>query len=311
MKNFPQNSRSGFTLLEVLIAITLLATLMAFTAQSVLRSSRDKVKLQGEIDRDSRLTNALRTMERDINMAFHHRQIVTEVEKEVKKANQAQGQGQGQGQGTGNTTGATTGATAGATGATTGQQPGNPNGNQGFDDFEVHEYPQLTQFMGTEKSIHFTSLSHVRTQKDSPESDQQEVGYYLESCDAKNEGDATQCLWRRASAYIDENVDKGGGSVLLLAGVKDLKFRFYGEEKLDWVSAWRTDQGGDDATKDKFPLAVEVTLSVTEKGKESSVSTVVPILFPNNIPKKQEGAQIPGGAAGGNPAGGTGQGTTT
>jgi prepilin-type N-terminal cleavage/methylation domain-containing protein len=302
--------RAGFTLLEVLLAITILATLMAFTTQSVLRSSRDKVKLQGEIDRDSRLTNALRTMERDINMAFHHRQIITEVEKEVKKSNQQQAQ-------TGNTTGATTagatGTTTGATGVTQpGQQPGNPQGNQAFDDFEVHEYPQLTQFMGTEKSVHFTSLSHVRTQKDSPESDQQEVGYYLDSCDAKNEGDPGQCLWRRASAYIDENVDKGGGSVLLLSGVKDLKFRYYGEEKLDWVSAWRTDQGGDEATKDIFPLAVEVTLSVIEKGKESSVSTVVPIMFPNNINKKQQGAQLPGGVPQGQTGqGGTGQGTTT
>lgn len=272
----PLVSRKGFTLIEILIAITILATLMAFTAQTVIRSSRDKVRLQGEIDRDSRLTNGLRLMERDINLAFHHRQIISEVEKEVKKA-----------------------AKAPPPGTPPNQQPnqapfppsqpnGGPQPNAGapFDDFETKDFPQLTQFRGTENSINFTSLSHVRTQKDSQESDQQEVGYSLEGCEDSKEGEASQCLWRRTTPYIDEDVTKGGGKVLLLSGVKTLKFRYYGADKLDWVSSWRTDQGGDDATKDKFPLAVEITLSVEVKGKESSVATVIPILFPNN-PKKE------------------------
>ncbi len=278
----------GFTFLEILIAITILATLMAFTSQSVIRSSRDKVRLQGEIDRDSRLTNALRIIERDVNLAFHHRQLSSEIEKDVKKTAGQQGQGQPP----------TTPGGAPPTPPTNPNpgQPQQPNQSQGgILDFEAREYPQLTQFIATENKINFTSLSHVRTNKDSQESDQQEVGYYLEACDKEENGEsiATQCLWRRSTPYIDEDVTKGGGNVLLLSGVKELKFRYYGDDKLDWVSAWRTDEGGDEATKDKFPLAVEVTLSVVEKDKESSVSTVIPILFPNNIKKEETQTGIP------------------
>ncbi len=283
--------RKAFTLLEVLLAITILATLMAFTAQSIIRSSRDKVRLQGEIDRDSKLTNALRLVERDINMAFHQRQFITEVEKAVKAESRKQN-----------------------------PQPPNPNPNPPMDpdpskkagnpqqnsmaDFEPKEYPQLTQFLGTENSLHFTSLSHVRTLKDSPESDQQEVGYYLEPCEKKEDKSGSQCLWRRTNPYIDEDISKGGHPVLLLPGVKELKFRYYSNEKLDWVSAWRTDRGGDDATRDKFPLAVEITLSILEKDKESSVATVVPILFPNNKDKKDNAAAAtPGQPPAPNPGG--------
>jgi prepilin-type N-terminal cleavage/methylation domain-containing protein len=275
-------NRRGFTLLEVLLAITFLATLMAFTAQSVIRSSRLKTTLQEEIDRDSKLTNALNLMERDINLAFHYRSMEAEVEKEIKQGSAS--------------------PTPTPNGSVT--PPPTPGGQSqsatpGFN-FEPKQYVQLTQFIGAESSLHFTSLSHVRTIKDSPESDQQEVGYYLEGCD-KAEGDDSdtgQCLWRRSTPYIDEDVTEGGGSTLLLSGVKELRFRYYGEDKLDWVSSWRTDQGGDDATKDKFPLAVEVTLSIVEKGKESSVSTVVPILFPNNPPPPVDTINPLGGTGG-------------
>jgi len=280
-------NRRGFTLLEILIAITILATLMAFTAQTVIRSSRDKARLQREIDRDARLTNGLRILERDINMAFHYRNFHSEIEKEVKKKSQQQTQ-----QGPNSKSGETPAPPS---------QPGQQQ--QGYD-FEPREYPQLTQFIGTESSIHFTSLSHVRTIKDSYESDQQEVGYYLGSCEnvKQEEQESSQCLWRRSTPYIDDDVTKGGGSVLLLSGVEELRFRYYGEDKLDWVSSWRTDRGGDDVTRNHFPLAVEVTISVIDKGKESSVSTVIPILFPNNTPKPETPAPgAPGTRQGSNP----------
>lgn len=268
-----QKNQGGFTLLEILIAITILATIMAFTAQSVIRSSRDKIRLQGEIDRDSKLTNALRLIERDINMAFHHRHTISEIEKDIKKAS-AQPQPNN------------------PSAPPPSPPPGtNPTTPQPFD-FEPREYPQQTKFMGTDTSLNFTSLSHVRTIENSPESDQQEVGYYLESCN-DDDGNSTQCLWRRSTAYIDDDITRGGGASLLLTGVKTLKLRYYGPGKLDWVSAWRTDEGGDAATKDKFPLAVEITLVIEEKQKEASLSTVIPILFPNNQEEKPQNSAQP------------------
>ncbi|MGE3974503.1 MAG: type II secretion system protein GspJ [Bdellovibrionales bacterium] len=278
--------QGGFTLLEVLIAITILAGLAALTSQSIIKSSKDKARLQKEIDRDSKLQNAVRLIERDINLAFHYRDLNEEIEKAVKLKSQK-----------GNTA---TGAGVGNPGAPPapptdpddpsgqGKTPGGATGTPNVPlDFEPKKYEQLTQFLGTDQSMHFTTLSHIRLMQDSPESEQSEVGYYLEVCKPRNSDKEAMCLWRRSSPYIDKEVDKGGASTVLLENVKTFKLKYFGEDKLDWVSTWKSTQGMDEAATDKFPLAVELTLTAEDQGKESTLSAIIPIHFPNNKPKEE------------------------
>ncbi|WP_347358513.1 prepilin-type N-terminal cleavage/methylation domain-containing protein, partial [Bdellovibrio sp.] len=83
---------SGFTMIELMITITILGTLTLLTAQSIQQAVKAKVKLQDQIDDVSRMRDALRLLERDINLAYHYRDLEKEIDQLVKKkpANQQQ-----------------------------------------------------------------------------------------------------------------------------------------------------------------------------------------------------------------------------
>src|SRR4051812_37867683 len=122
----------GFTLLEVLIALVILASLSALTATSIQRSLKMKTRIQGDIDRDSQLRNAYRLIERDLNSAFHYRNISQELQDELAKATPIAG------------------------------APPTPPPATDIAGSVAPPPRQLTQFIGDEESVHFTSLNHVR-----------------------------------------------------------------------------------------------------------------------------------------------------
>ncbi len=64
--------QTGFTLVEVVIAISILAILSLLTQQSIQQAVRQKTKIQGNLERSSELRSAFRVMERDLQMAFHY-----------------------------------------------------------------------------------------------------------------------------------------------------------------------------------------------------------------------------------------------
>ena len=258
-------ARGGFTLLEVVIAVTILAILTALTAQTIQRSLQMKKKIQTDIDRESQVRNAMRLIEKDINSAFNYRDLNYEMQEDIKKQ-QAQA----------------------------GQPAGAPP--PVVDPNAPGSAPpkKLTHFLGGENQLDFTSLNHVRMMKDAQESDQEEVGYFLESCKSRlDDKITTQCLKRRTSPLIDDDVSKGGASITLLEYVTQFKLRYLGKGKDEWTSTWRTDEKGDEVTKDKFPQAVEVTLVTNtpvgkdQQGKDYGLTSVFAIQFPNNKPEKK------------------------
>ncbi|RYZ80813.1 MAG: general secretion pathway protein GspJ, partial [Proteobacteria bacterium] len=133
------------------------------------------------------------------------------------------------------------------------------------------------------------TMNNARMVRNMKQADFLEVGYSLESC-KRLTGDqaSSQCLFRRSSSWVDEDVTKGGDRVVLLENVSEFKLRYIGKGKDDWVSDWRTDTGGDASTKNNYPAAVEISLSVqrkdpkTAKMKKYSMQIVAPVRFPNN-----------------------------
>ncbi len=252
------DNSKGFTLIEVIIAVMILATISALTAGSISNALRDKKRIQNNVDRLSTIRSAYKVVERDIQMAFHFRDINEEVLREVEKARKKKKK-------------------KGA------QQPGDPTDT-------VEELENLTKFIGEENQIHFTSLNHQRVYSGRSEGDQQEVGYYVADCRTLGKPDeSSKCLWRRASPYIDEKTEEGGQARVLVEKVTEFKLRYYSSEDDEYVSVWKSDDSGDARTKDKFPDAVEVTLEIEaiQKRKDRIVS-LVPIRFPNNTPKENE-----------------------
>lgn len=259
---------SGFTLLEVMIAMMIMAVLSILTSQTLKSAVDNRAFVTKEVGRDSRLADAVRLIRNDVSRAFHYQDIDCKMKKELApKQNQP-----------------------------------NPNGiGIGNSNEEKSACPpDHTGFIGDSESLYFSALTNVRTLRDSPESDQAKIGYFVKSCvvPGKNKGDeSTRCLYRSISPYLDEELDTPGPETLLLEYVKEFKLRYLGPEREEYVDSWKTGKNGDAISKDKFPYAVEVTLTVHNENdpKDHAETTTVlaPVYFTNN-PKKPAASPAPG-----------------
>ncbi len=262
----------GFTLIEVMITITILGTLTVLAAQAIQQAIKAKVKLQSQIDDVSRMRDAVRLMERDINQTYHYRDIEKEMLALVKKQGKPSS-------------------------PQTPQTPQTPDPIQAAADQQAQqqadaqrEVPRIdpeTNLVGTNDTLNFVTMNNARTVRNSKQADFVEVGYALKECKSiRDDKGSSKCLWRRSTPYVDLDVTKGGDEVVLMENVSEFKLRYIGKGKQDWVNEWRTDAQGDGATKGKFPLAVEISVTVNKKegskNKKYSMQVVVPIHFPNN-----------------------------
>ncbi len=284
----------GFTLIEIMVAIVILAGLSLLTAQAIRSGVASREKFNREILADSEVRDTLRVMERDINLAFHHRDIFTEMYNQIERDRVALAQKK-----------------AGQANPPAGVNPIGANPYAGVQPPQEKKEPKnLTAFVGDTQSVHFTALTNIRTQRDVQESEQAEVGYFLKSCNSRDGKDrgrqatkSSQCLYRRLSPLLDDDVTQGGNEVVLLENVQEFKLRYFGPQRDDWVENWKTGDGGDAISKLNFPCAVEVSLSVHNmddpKARKVSMMLVAPIRFPNNPPeKKGEGKNAAPGATG-------------
>lgn len=268
---------SGFTLIEVIVAMAIMAFLSIFTVQSIQRALNTKSKVQKDIDRNATVRDALRIMERDINMAFNYRDPYIEL---YNKAQDARSKG---GTGTGTTSGSQLTPQQQQQQLLQQQQQANADPEK----YKKKTPKQVSQFIGDTQSLDFTSLSNIRMMEESKMSQQAEVGYSLKACRRRsNQEQSSNCLWRRISNYIHDDITKEGQQTVILENVEEFKLRYLGPGKDDeWVDTWMTNERGDDTTKNKFPYAVEITIAVKDnaaKDKTFRLTTVAAIRNPNN-----------------------------
>jgi prepilin-type N-terminal cleavage/methylation domain-containing protein len=287
-------NQRGFTLIEIIIAMFILAFISVFTVQSIQHALKTKAKVQGEIDKNSTVRDALRIMERDINMAFNYH------DPYIALYNQAQDERLKNAQ---NPKAATTpppqpGATPTPTPAPAANQPIDPA------NYQKRTEKIWTQFLGENEKLDFTSLSNIRMMENSPISSQAEIGYQLKPCRKRsNQEQSSNCLWRRIANYLHEDITKDGQETVLLENVTEFKLRYLGPGKEEeWSNQWLTDDRGDSNTKGKFPYAVEITLAVKDttskaKDKELRMTIVAAVRNPANPPEQtKDGQQVPGQA---------------
>lgn len=280
--------RRGFTLIEVVIALFILSFLSLFTVQAIQKALQTKTKIQKDIDKNSTVRDALRVMERDINLAFNYRDVYTQL------YNQAQDERKKIAQQPPKT--ASPGTSSGGIPTPT-TPPSTPPGASAAP-INEEEYKHKvedkvkTQFVGEPESLNFTSLSNVRMMEDSKISNQAEIGYRIKSCRRRStQEQASKCLWRRISNYLHEDITKEGEETVLLENVNEFKLRYLGPGQEEWRDTWITNERGDDGTKGKFPYAVEITIEVRDpnpdaKDKTLRMTTVAAIRNPNNPPKE-------------------------
>lgn len=252
----------AFTLLEVILAITIMSTMTLIAVQALTRALRARTKIQAEVDDVSALRDSLRMIRTDINLAFHHRDFEKELLDIASKS---------------------TSPTTVAPGAVQ-QEPQR----------QTRRYDPTTEFIGDEAQVNFVTLNSGRMSSAVVQADFVEVGYSLKSCNNLTTNKSSSCLYRRIQNIVDEDVKSGGNEIVMLEGVSEFKLRYIGETKQDWVNEWNSSKTAvDGGTRNRFPDSVEVSLAIEREfeGKEKSYSMqlVVPIHFPNN-PSKSSGA---------------------
>jgi len=182
MKRRLLNAR-GFTLIEVLVAVSLLASLGIFLYASfgaMIRTQEDTDRLQ---ERHHAARVSMNRMTREISMAFLSKHVNDE------------------------------------------------------------EARSKTLFLGERNRITFTSLAHQRRVRESIESDQLVVEYFLKSM-PRGQGKA---LYRRVKSILDDKPEKGGKTELMAEGVKSLEFEYWNRKDEDWDNTW-------EVTSDDFEL---------------------------------------------------------
>lgn len=269
--------KNGFTLIEVILAITILATLSTIATIATSRALKSKRKIQTEVESVSALRDSLRMIRNDINLAYNHSDFEQDIIDESKKKTKST---------------PVAGAPPPLPGPSTTQDftaPGSEPENS------IRKSP-ATFFVGDEKSLNFITMNNGKMSANEVQADFIEVGYFLKNCsvvtgdqgrgDSNKKSQGSQCLYRRVQKIIDHDVTKGGVETMMLDDVTEFSLKYLVEGKLDWLKEWKADK----KRYNIFPDAIEVTLAIEKdydgKPKKYSIQYVVPIHFPNNTQKK-------------------------
>ena len=155
----------------------------------------------------------------------------------------------------------------------------------------------VTNFIGDQQKVYFTTSSGFRLRKDNRVSELMEVGYYIKTCRSRRQvGQNYDCLWRSISYNLDGDVTQDNEGTVLIENVKDIQFSYLGasqtEGELNWSESWDSTQTGDQRYGEMFPEGVKVKLTVDfvkskkddSKKKTRSITGYFPIAFTNNKP---------------------------
>ena len=277
MSVFRLRKTSGFSLLEVVLAISILSTLAVLSTQAISRALNARTKIQAEVDDVSALRDSMRLIRTDLNLAYHHRDFEQEIIDLVNKPS----------------------TKAGGT-PPTGSPPPPPdpsagsaadsNPSTGKKKREAQRMDPSTHFVGDNEQLNFVTMNNGRMLASSPQADFIEVGYALKDCKNLTTGAPSKCLFRRTQTILDDDVTQGGNEAVMLENVTEFKLRYWGADKTDWLNNWKsTKESLDDSTKNRYPDSVEVSLSIerafAQKKRTYALQFIVPIHFPNNPDK--------------------------
>ena len=259
----------GFTLLEILIVLMIMAILTVLSSQTIQQGIQSKIKIQKINDETSKLRDALKIIERDINLIFVYQDLEKEMldlirQKKIKLQKPAP----------------VPNAPPGGAPVSAGYPcPG------GTEDPLCVQTPNRvsprTRFVGKSDEIAFLTMNVSRMFESGRIADFVKVGYSIRGCKKQNEeSGSSQCLLRRESTQVEGDPAKGGEEVVLLENVTEFKLKYFGIGKQDWSSDWTFNVND---PKSKFPDAVEVSLSVKPDPKKDALTgqLVIPLRFAN------------------------------
>jgi general secretion pathway protein J len=197
--------KRGFTLLEVILAVTVLAIVGTMVYGGFSQTALNKARIEEDIDHSRIVHMALERMARELTMAF----VSTHTNPSL--------------------------------------------------DLRVVETAFVGKDNGDDDRIDFTSFSHRRLYRNAPESDQNEISYFVtEHPDDRD----VQVLARREQNRIDEDPRRGGKSQILVENVEEFNLEYFDPLLSDWVQTWDTEDVL--AQPNRLPTQVRIRLSVKD-----------------------------------------------
>lgn len=127
--------------------------------------------------------------------------------------------------------------------------------------------------------VDFTAFAHMRTDRDSHESDEAEVGYFARK---DPDGSDRMDLVRREQTPIDIEPTKGGLVDVLAEDIDAFTVRYFDPKTGMWGDSWDSTQVS--GQPGRLPLEVEVTLSLKGVGDGPPYSYTIKFFLPMQDP---------------------------
>jgi general secretion pathway protein J len=120
--------------------------------------------------------------------------------------------------------------------------------------------------------VDFTAFAHRRTERDSHESDQAEVGYFVvPDPDVADKMD----LVRREQSPIDYDPLKGGTVNVVAEDVSEFDLRFLEPQTSQWIETWDSTQTSGQPNREPLAVSVKLVLKGVGGGPPYEYSTKV------------------------------------
>jgi general secretion pathway protein J len=140
-----------------------------------------------------------------------------------------------------------------------------------------------TAFVGRSSTpfdrVDFTAFAHKRTERDAPESDQAEVGYFVVPDPAVTD---KMDLVRREQTPIDFDPLKGGTINVVAEDISVFDLRFLEPQTSQWIETWDSMQVS--GQPNRLPLAISVRLVLKGVGGGPPYSYATKVFLPTQQP---------------------------
>jgi general secretion pathway protein J len=126
-----------------------------------------------------------------------------------------------------------------------------------------------SRFQGTDVKMSFISASHIRIYKDARETELAKISYELEKDAGNTDVPDAMVLVKHESPNVfeeDERKDTQTHIYPLLHGIKKLKYRYYNQDKDHWETTWDSDSQDQ---HNIYPDQIEITIEIGGPQKQS------------------------------------------
>lgn len=230
-------NRNGFSLIEIMISIAILALISIMVTQTTTKSFQLREDLANEGEFHNGIKLAMNVVERDITHVFSPQMMM--VKPKNTEAQEAFTQSA-------------------------------PNPAPFWGSVLDPSGIRSSRFQGQERKMSFITSAHERVYKDARESIFAKITYSIESDPKPEEGlEGTLALFRtiNTNAFdVDGDDRKNDKTYKILSGIKSASFKYFQRGKDVWQRTWDTESN---EYKNHFPDTVELFFEVTSPKKLS------------------------------------------